>query len=257
MVKRRQCLVSIAAVVALSGLISGCDGTENPEAGNKAAIIDQLCLLGSGQTFIQGATRELEDRGFDVDIYSGDEVTVDLYRKLPTYGYKLIIFRVHSGLLGADPRVTGRVWLYTAEPYSKVKYLAEQLSDRLTYARTSDNAPWHFAISSKFVRESMEGKFSNTAIVMMGCDSLHFDDLAKGFTEKGASTYIAWNFSVCLDYVDDATGALVRNLCTEKLTVTAAVAKTMAEKGPDPKYGAVLKYYPQRSGNKSLGQLIK
>ncbi len=34
--------------------------------------------------------------GYDVDYYKGEDVTVELYRSLPSFGYKLIVLRVHS-----------------------------------------------------------------------------------------------------------------------------------------------------------------
>ncbi len=64
-----------------------------------------------------------------------------------------------------------------------------QLTSQVTYAKTRGDAPWVFAISAKFVTESMEGTFKDTAIMMMGCDCLHFQDMAQAFIEKGASTY--------------------------------------------------------------------
>jgi hypothetical protein len=81
--------------------------------------------------------------------------------------------------------------------------------------------------------------------------------MAQAFIEKGASTYIAWDTSVGLNYVDDATPALIEKLCSKELSIGEAVAGTMKEKGPDPNYGAVLKYYPPESGKKTLEQLIK
>lgn len=57
--------------------------------------------------------------------------------------------------------------------------------------------------------------------------------------------------------MDEATAVLVEKLCSQGLTVGAAVAETMEEKGPDPDYGAVLKYYPPQSDNKTLRQLIE
>ena len=110
---------------------------------------------------------------------------------------------------------------------------------------------------AKFVTESMKEEFNDTAIIMMGCDCLHFEDLAQAFIEKGASTYIAWDVSVGLNYVDDATPAIIDKLCSRELTIEAAVAETMKEKGPDPDYGAVLNYYPRQSGDKTLRQIIK
>ena len=257
MAKRSFCIVLAILILALSGLIlfEACS-TPSLKSEDKAAIIDQLYILQPNQDFIRQITQALSNYGFTVDVYRGEEVTVDFYRNLPTYGYKLIIFRVHSGLLGVDPKVVNKTWLFTAEPYSKTRYVAEQLTDQLTYAKTSDDAPWVFAISAKFVTESMENRFNNTAIVMMGCDCLHFQDLAQAFIQKGASTYIAWDVSVLLDYVDDTTVTLIEKLCSEEITIREAVAQTMKEKGPDPKHGAVLKYYPAESRDKTIGELL-
>jgi hypothetical protein len=257
-VKRSFGIALLVLILGLSGLIlfGACSApSQNP--GDKAAIVDQLYTLQPNPFFIREVTRELEGFGFKVDVYQGDVVTVDLFRNLPGYGYKLIIFRVHSGLLGVDPRVTGRTWLFTAEPYSKTRHVIEQLTGQVTYAKTDDDAPWFFAISSKFIAESMKGKFDNTAIVMMGCDCLHFEDLAQAFIGKGASAYMAWDASVHLDYVDNATPTLIEKLCSEGHTIAGAVAKTMGELGPDPDYGAVLMYYPQQSGEKTLRQVIE
>lgn len=244
----------------LSGLftIFGCSAlTTNTSTRAKAAIIDQLYTRHPNQVFIDQTTQYLEDYGFEVDVYRGDAVKVDLYRELPTYGYKLIIFRVHSGLLGVDPKVTNRTWLFTAEPYSELRHVTEQMSDELTYARISEHEPWIFAVSAKFITQSMKEQFNKTAIIMMGCDCFHFRDLAQAFIQKGASTYMAWDFSVGVNYVDDATTALIENLCLKELTLGTAVAKTMNEKGPDLKHGSVLKYYPPQTGAKTLRQLIK
>jgi len=257
-VKWSPYIVLVMLILGLPGLILfGACSTPNPEVESKAAIIDQLYNLQPNEAFIEQTTQYLEDYGFEVDLYQGDAVTVDLYRKLPTYGYKLIIFRVHSGLLGVDPKVVNRTWLFTAEPYSKTRHVTEQLTDQVTYAKTRDDAPWIFAISAKFITQSMEEQFANTAIIMMGCDCFHFKDLAEAFIEQGASAYIAWDVSVLLGYVDDATTTLIEKLCSEELTIVAAVAQTMDEKGPDPDYGAVLKYYPPASANKTLRRVIE
>jgi len=255
--KWNPCIALAVLIVGLPGLaiFSACTAPI-PESEPKAAIIDQLCILLPNQTFIEQTTRKLEEYGFKVDVYSGDAVTVDLYRKLPSYGYKLIIFRVHSGLLGVDPKVINKTWLYTNEPYSKTSHLVEQFGDKVTYAKTRDEAPWCFAVSAEFI-EDVEGRFNNTAMIMMGCDGLHFEDMAQAFIQKGASTYIAWDFSVMLNYVDDVTPLLIEKLCSNGLTVKEAVAQTMTEKGPDPRYGSVLNYYPRQSALKTLSQLIE
>ena len=160
-------------------------------------------------------------------------------------------------MLGSEGEVIERTCLFTNEPYSETKHVAEQLSDQLAMARIDENHPWVFGVGDKFVTRSMEGEFDNTVIIMMGCSCLYLEDLAQAFINKGASAYLAWDAAVDLDYVDEATPYLIRQLCVDRVTVGKAAASTMNIVGPDPKYGAVLKYYPAQSGAKSLRELIQ
>lgn len=237
----------LAGIVAFVRIYPVNQPSSDNLAESKAAIVDQLHSLQPNEAFISEITRELEDYGFEVDIYQGDEVTVDLYGRLPGYGYKFIIFRAHSGLLGSEGEVIERTCLFTNEPYSETKHVAEQLSDQLAMARIDENHPWVFGVGDEFVTRSMEGEFDNTVIIMMGCSCLYIKDLAQAFIAKGASAYLAWDAAVDLDYVDKATPYLIRQLCVDKVTVAKAVASTMNVVGPDPKYGAVLQYFPHKA----------
>jgi len=222
----------------------------------KAVIIDQLCVLQPNQAFLNQLTQELEDYGFEVDLYQGDEITVDLYRNLPNLDYRLIIFRAHSGLLSGQGEVVNKTSLFTNEPYSETKHIKEQLSDQLARARIDKNHPFVFSIIDDFVTQSMEGEFDNTVIIMMGCSCLHIEDLARAFITKGASAYLAWDATVDLGYVDRATPYLMEQLCTNNLTAQKAVENTMHTIGPDPLYGARLKYFPPQSSDKTLEELF-
>ena len=256
--KWHQCLALAGLILGLPGLlILGACSAPGPEPEPRAAIIDQLSIRFPNQAFLDQTAKYLAEYGYMVDIYIGDAITVDMYRELPAQGYEVIIFRVHSGLLGVDPKVADKTWLYTNEPYSKTSHIVEQFDDQVTYAKTHEDAPWYFAISAKFIENSLESKFNETAIIMMGCDCLRFEDFAQAFIKKGASTYIAWDASVMLHYVDAATLFLVEKLCSDKLTVKEAVDQTMDEKGADPDFGAVLRYYPEKSGRHTLAELIK
>ena len=238
--------------------LSACSqAPSTPTEPPKAAIIDQLYSLQPNEAFISQVTKELEDYGFEVDIYKSDDVTVDLYRKLPSHGYKLILFRAHSGLLGREGEIIKRTCLFTNEPYSETKHVTEQLSDQLAMARIDENHPWVFGIGDRFVTQNMEGGFDNTVTIMMGCSCLYLDDLAQAFIDKGASCYLAWDATVDLGYVDEATSYLIKQLCIEKVTIKKAVTTTMNVIGPDPKYGAVLQFFPQPSGNKTLKELTQ
>jgi len=247
-------IVAIIAFVRTFPISGPAGSSQSGES--KAAIIDQLYSLQPNEDFISEVTQQLEAYGFAVDIYQGDDVSVDLYRQLPSYAYDLIIFRAHSGLLGSNGKIIRRTCVFTNEPYSQTRHVAEQLGDQLAKARIDENHPWVFAIGDKFVTQSMEGQFGNTVVVMMGCSCLYLDDLAQAFIDKGASAYIAWDATVELDYVDKATVSLIKNLCSRNFTLEKAVDLTMATEGSDPKYHAVLKYYPPKGGNKTLKQLI-
>ena len=225
----------------------------------RAVIVDQLSSVRENETFVTSVIEELEDYGFEVDLYQGRNVTVDLYRRLATHAYKLIIFRAHSGLLAENEQIKDRTVLFTNEEYSQLNHYAEQLDDRLVMARVGEGYPMVFGIPPKFIVESMEGTFDDAAVIMMGCSGLFSRDLAKAFVDKGASVYVGWNGSVELYYVDEATPYLVRQLCSGNATVKEAVDSTMDIIGPDPEHKAGLEYYPtypSDSGDKTLKQLI-
>ena len=166
-------------ILALPGsiLFSSCSVPNAKVAAKaevKAAIIDQLYPLEPNQAFIDKATEILQSSGFKVDIYRGNDITVDFYRKLPILGDKLIIFRSHSGLqsgtvhLSSGDKPVVRTYLFTNEAYSLTSQIGDQLSDRLAKVKVGDNDPWEFGISPDFVSQSMQGNFHHTVVIMMG-----------------------------------------------------------------------------------------
>ena len=257
-VKRYLFIALALLIIAWPGLtfFGGCSAPGS-DSEARAAIIDQLYSLQPNEVFISDITQQLEACGFAVDLYQGDEITVDLYAELPGYGYRLVLFRAHSGLLASEGKPIKRTCIFTNELYSKSKHVTEQLTNQLARARINKNQPWVFGIGDEFVTRSMKRRFPNTVIIMMGCSGLHLDDLAQAFIQKGASTYMGWNATVGLNYVDEATPILVANLFSEGMTVKEAVDKTMADVGPDPYYHACLDYYPGESGNKTIKELIR
>jgi len=218
----------------------------------RAAIVDQLSSIQVNEAFIAEITRELEEYGFQVDLYQGDEIDVDFYRELPTHGYKLIVFRAHSGIVAEHEEIHWQTLLFTNEIYSRARHWADQFDGRLAMATVGEGYPMVFGIPPQFITESMKGNFDDTVIIMMGCSGIHMRDLAQAFIEKGASAYLAWNATVDLYYVDEATAYLVRQLCSEELTINEAVDSTMAVIGLDPQYQAGLEYYPLGIGDRTL-----
>lgn len=251
----------LVILLIITGL-AVCPACSQPSSPNepteqlKAAIIDQLYSTQPNDDFTTQVSQDLKAYGFIVDIYRGGNVTVDLYKKLPEYGYKLIIFRAHSGLIQSREQRIIKTAIFTDELYSRTKYLSEQANHVLPMVRVREGKPFYFGIDSKFVMKSMDGWFDNTGVIVAGCSCLYLDDMAQAFIHKGASVYLAWDNAVDTDYVDEATAYLVRELCKDS-TVEEAVEKTVMEKGRDPTYSATLRYFPLQSGNKTLKQLIQ
>ena len=241
--------VSLAAGLLLSGLVTG--DSSGPKT---AVIVDQLSLTFPNPAFAETATDMLEEAGYAVDYYSGEAVTVDLYRDLPKHDYELIILRVHSGIVRQiDPRSEERtvmeyVGLFTGEPYSDATYGGREGAGRIGLAVARDyHGGQYFGVTPYFIEFTMEGRFDKATIILMGCDGLRSDRTAESFVERGAETFVSWDGKVSASHTDAATERLLQHLLTDGLTIQEAVTETMAEVGPDPSYGSALLVYPSEA----------
>ncbi len=215
------------------------------DSSRKAVIVDQLSVTAPGQGFVDDATAELEEAGYSVDYFSGAEVTVELYRSLPEHDYDLVLFRTHStSVISRGEEDVSSVSLFTNEPYSETKYYEDQQAGRLGFASYTEGGDQLFGITAAFIEESMQGRFDDALVVMMGCDGLRNERAAQAFITKGASSFISWSQFVTAAHTDAATERLLEHLLDEGLPPAEAVNQTMLEVGPDPYYGAVLKAYP-------------
>jgi hypothetical protein len=249
-----KAVIFLASLVLLTALC-GCTSPRPPEKGNKAAIIDQLSLFDPNPSFIQKTVIALQNQGLTVDYFQGKEISLDLYRNLPAGGYRLIVFRAHSGLLGNGRKSDQHTCLFTNQIYNRMSEIREQLANRVVKSAVDDKPPV-FGINADFISGSLRSEFHHTAIVMMGCSSLDSEDMARAFVQKGASIYTGWDESVGLGYVEVATLTLLAKLFNTEVPVETAVRETMQEKGPDSQSGSELKYYPEICGTKTLSGLI-
>jgi len=218
--------------------------SDEPSGPPKAAIVDQLSLTAPNPDFVEKATAQLEQAGYVVDYYPGEQVDVDFYRRLPVYDYKVVVFRVHADRLKAMWRgeEIDDVILFSSEPYDRQRYVHEQAQNKLVIARYSEGGPGYFGIAPDFF--DALGDFDDTTIVMMGCEGLVSERAAQAFIDKGAKTYISWDETVSATHTDAATERLLQHLLIERKSPADAVAQTMAEVGPDPTYGSKLLAYP-------------
>ena len=213
-------------------------------AGPRAAIVDHLGLTQPNPAFAEAATDLLEQAGYGVDYFPGEEVTVEFYRHLPTWGHELVILRVHSALGRVGDRPADWVTLFTSDSYDKTSYRKDQTKQRLSRVSYYKDGPPYFGIMPGFIKSSTKGDFHGATIIIMGCDGLRSDSMAEAFVEKGAKAVVAWDGLVSSDHTDTATERLLQHLLIDGLTLQEAVTQTMAELGPDPSYDSVLRLYP-------------
>ncbi|MFQ6030185.1 MAG: hypothetical protein ACE5Q6_22150 [Dehalococcoidia bacterium] len=242
----------LGAVLAALGALAGglwlaAPLFSGPSGPPTAAIVDQLTTSVPNPEFVASATASLQEAGYLVDYYPGEEVTVDLYRQLPRLDYDIIVMRAHAGLSQEVDQETGEitgteyVGLFTGEVYSKEKYHEDQVKGLIGWSTTYDGGPLFYAIGDRFIEESMEGRFDDTLIVMMGCDGLSTQRTAQAFLDKGAKAFVSWTRPVSASHTDSSTQRLLQKLLLDGLSVGEAVSRTAAEVGPDPWYGAELR----------------
>jgi hypothetical protein len=254
----RRRLAYIAAVMVafiLVGLLVYSLSPKSPstiESTPSIAVVDQLSVMWPDPAFNRTIQGILNQTGLKVDYYPSEDVTVDFYRSLPLYNYKLIILRVHSTATCAVQGEPPFVVFFTSENYSSTAHVSEQEDMRVVYVRFVNKTQLYFGITPLFVQNSMEGRFNNTVIIAMGCQSLNQTTMAQAFIQKGAKAYIGWNGSVSASYTDEATISLLRHLITDNQTIKEAVEETMNEVGPDPTNKSILMFYPDEAGTGCL-----
>ncbi len=194
-----------------------------------AIVMDQLSLNYPDPSFTINITIALKAAGYAVDYSGPSSNAVDSFRQLPGKGYDVIIIRAHTGSSQS---------IITAQPYSQSEFVADQLAGRLVPTQV-DAGPLYFAITPKFVRQSMVGSFSESTILVMGCSALEgTQDIASAFLDKGANSFVGWDSSVSIIHTDTSTVAFVRLLSTGRSLPEATAQAGVA----DPVYGARLRY---------------
>ncbi len=238
-------LLTLGAHAAIRG------GGENQPGGSaQAALLDSLAIEFPNPGLAEDLREALSAANMTLDVFTHWNVSVDLYRRLPTLGYRLIILRVHTAAYYEDGRPV-HVALGTGEPFASHRYVDLQLSRKIgaLVLLTSDDR--YFAVPPEFIRSEMEGNFHGAVVIIAGCKGLVTNVTAEALVRGGASVVIGWDEDVTATHTDAAVVLLVR-LLAEGKTVEEAVTKVMEVLGPDPLYGARLRWYPQDAGGVRL-----
>jgi len=223
------------------------------KSGKLAAIIDQIYDTIPNRHFTQKAREYLEQAGYDVDIYTTKDITVDLYKKLPSMNYKLIIIRTHSL---EEPEVEQPTYLFTGEKYDTHKYTDEQLRgyvsrgipiyeeelEQLKESNQLTTDKMYFVVGTKLFEEATLGEFPKSTIIIGGCESVRTDDLAKSLISRGASSVVGWNASIGAMENDRVILALLEEMLINQMTIPDAIQLVMEEYGSDLKYSSKLLY---------------
>ena len=259
-------VVGLAALAAVLLVLLPSSKPGDAPVPRTAVIVDQLALTSPGPGFVSSATATLQAAGYTVDYIPSEQVTVDFYRDLPAQGYGLVIVRAHSGFALRDPaalteelRGQGETFLFSSEPYSEERYQQDQAKRRLSIAFYFDptgaeqdldallaafsSLPRYFGIKPGFIQSSARGRFPGSTVILMGCNGLSTDALAKAFVAKGARAVAGWDDLVTAEHTDRVTSVLLDHLLIDNLPLDTAVAQTASELGPDPSYGGALALY--------------
>jgi len=219
-----------------------------------AAIIDQLHDSIPNKSFQQKALEYLENAGYDVDVYTTEDITVDFYKKLPSMNYKFIYIRTHS--LEEVTKLQNSTFLFTGEKYNVTKYIREQLSGQvargipiyeqelmeLQESNELSEDKMYFVVGSKMINELMVGKFPQTVIVIGGCESIRSLDLAESLVFRGASVVIGWDRTIGSMENDLVMLALLEEVLINKIGIHDGIVSVMQEFGQDLQYSSKLNY---------------
>ena len=221
----------------------------------RAVIIDQLHDEVPNTELHNQATRLLEDAGYQVDLYTTKDITVDFYKSLPSMNYHFILVRTHGGEGNPDEEFPTR--LFTGEKYATEKYTFDQLSGQLGYGfpfydsdleefhERDDNVLEHayFTIGSKLVKEGMKGTFPDSIIIVGGCQSARSHDLMESFIRRGADHVLGWDATVGSVDNDQAMIWLLEDILVNKTSLYDAVEKINQESMYNFEYPTILKLF--------------
>ncbi len=245
----------LATVVVLVSVFSAQAFVENQTTLDdgilNAAIIDQLHDGMPNTDFQQNATEYFKTAGYDVDLYTTKDITVDFYKKLPSMDYQFIVIRSHA--TAYLPMFSSEA-LFTGEMYSTKKHSADQLSGHIwkavPYNATQiKKIGWenlsnqtYFVIGSKFVDEKMVGEFPGSVIVLAGCDTTRGKLFSQALLDRGASAVVGWDNTVLSTQNDKVVLALLEKMLVNGEEVPEAVSSVTFEFGlhQDP---VGLRYY--------------
>jgi len=202
----------------------------------RAAIIDQVHNDLPNFKLQADAQRMLEDAGYEVDLYTTDEITVDFYKNLPSMNYHFILIRSHGG---EDLNYEYPTRLFTGEKFSSEKYTTEQIYRQVGFGfpiyleeieelKESDQDFYdnaYFTIGSEMIDNGMVGTFPDSIIIVGGCQSARSHDLMWSLINRGARHVLGWDGTIESKDNDRAMIWLLEEILVKEVPLYDAVAE--------------------------------
>ena len=132
---------------------------------------------------------------------------------IPTGNYRYIILWGHSGIND----------MATTEPYSPFHHVLEQLTGEV--GKYLVHGHEYFSIAPGLV-DQMKGTLHGSVVLLMGCNTLTENGLAKSFVQKGSSMVVGWTGLVPLQVTDLFLISLFQNILQERLSIPEAFLRT-------------------------------
>lgn len=257
------CSAILFLVIVLGLVFSGLFLQSEARFPLTAAIVDQLATDFPDAPFVSSVTGVLQSHGFNVTYYNGT-IDVEFYRKLANYNYGIVILRAHSALRNDNSTVD----LFTSERYAAGIHDQELADGSLAvgeyYYKPGQQ---YFVVTSKFIEDRLEGRFSQSIVIAMGCQSLKpgCEQMAAAFVQRGAKAYVGWSDIIFPQDTDTETTRLVGMLLDENLTVGDAVSDARAYTYSGTPYPnstqlirvtSEMRFYPQSEDGLTVSELI-
>ena len=208
----------------------------------RALVADSLSIDYPNPELVSYIVNVLREHGYQVDLVTGTNVTMDLYARLTNYD--LVILRVHGGkaeYIGPDGRVHKINGLFTGMPWNPT-YKVFKREWIATRAHPFNSTKTYLAVLPRFFDTVMKGRFRpGSVVIVASCYSLYTRDIADALARKGVSIFIGWPGPVTLHHMDEALRLLIEKAVVEGLPWPKAVEEVNRILGPDPLYNTSLR----------------
>jgi len=252
-------VIQVISIIVILAVLAGIIGLNKPSVNSgshsygestplvdksKAVLIDGIAFTDPDPEFTRSVEEILSKANITLDIYEGEEVTINLLRKIGGYG--LIILRLHSAI-DEEYRL---LYIFSAERFNETGYLEERETE-LTAIR--EGVPFYgnesyFALRADLLGDLSDKGLNGSIVILMGCNGTNSQQIIDNLFKRGVKAIIAWDGYVDLNYTDEITVELLKAVYEEHINFDEAVKKVMDERGADPTWNSRLEYLTSSGG---------